>query len=262
VTEYPGDGPIERVETRDGRVLDCDALFVAVGTRPNAGLADAAGLDVEQGVVVNDRMQTSDPAVYAIGEIAEHEGERYGITPAANEQADVAAAHLAGEAWSRYDGSLNFNILKISGLEVRSMGTVQPPEDDEAYEEIVFLDRRHRCYKKCVVHNNRLVGAVLIGDATGFADFKYLIDEGMELNGRRSELLRPGASEAADPPEGELVCSCNSVGAGNLETLIDDGCTELDQLRQKSRAGTGCGSCIPEVKRILEDTCEEACVPA
>lgn len=264
VNEYPGDGEIEEVRTLTGRELPCQALFVAVGTRPNVEIAEEAGLETDRGVVVDDHLRTSDPSIYAIGEIAQHRGELYGITPVANEQAEIAAAHAAGDRWARYEGSVNFNLLKIHGLDVCAAGTVEVPEeaDGSEYEEIVLLDRRKRYYKKCVVRDNRLVGAVLIGDQTEFAQYRYWIAEGLELNERREDLLRPGTASAGDPPDGPLVCSCHNVGEGDLEKLIEAGTGGLEELRRESRAGTGCGSCIPELKMMLEDaeTAEAASV--
>ncbi len=252
--DYLGHGRIRGVLTRADRHLACDALIVAVGTRPNIGLAVRAGLHHSRGVTVNDHLQTSDPCIYAAGEIAEHRSELYGITPAAEEQAAVAAAHMAGDAWAAYDGSVPFNILKIQGLDVCALGRSVVPEDEAAlYDEIVFLDRRRRVYKKCVVQQDRLVGAILVGDRAEFDTFRRLIDTGVELEEQRGTLLGGAAAgHAVSPPLGRLVCSCMHVGEGNLRQFIADGCTDLPTLCNRSRAGTGCGSCRPEVQMILE----------
>jgi ferredoxin-nitrate reductase len=265
IDSYLGDdGRIEAVRTREGRKFRCEALFVAVGTRCNKGLAEQADLETDRGVIVDDYLRTSDENIFALGEIAEHEGKLYGITPVAQEQADIAAKYITGDPWSQYDGSVLFNILKIHGLDVRSAGTVKIPTDEdgnekEGYEEVKFLDRKQRVYRKCVVRNNRLVGVALIGDATGFNEYKRLIEEGIELNEKRSELLRPDGGGNSEPIKGELVCSCNQVGDGNIEEKIEDGCTDVDALKAETKAGTGCGSCIPELKMMLADAETEAC---
>jgi ferredoxin-nitrate reductase len=265
IDSYLGDdGRIEAVRTREGRKFRCEALFVAVGTRCNKGLAEQADLDTDRGVIVDDYLRTSDENIFALGEIAEHDGQLYGITPVAQEQAEIAAKYITGDPWSQYDGSVLFNILKIHGLDVRSAGTVKIPTDEdgtekEGYEEVKFLDRTQRVYRKCVVRNNRLVGVALIGDATGFNEYKRLIEEGIELNEKRSELLRPDGGGNSEPIKGELVCSCNQVGTGNIEEKIEDGCTDVDALKAETKAGTGCGSCIPELKMMLADAEAEAC---
>jgi ferredoxin-nitrate reductase len=142
------------------------------------------------------------------------------------------------------------NILKFPNLDLCSLGMTEMPEDDSGYEEIVLLDRSQRFYKKCIVHNDKLVGAILMGDKAEFNDFRMLIESEMELSDRRMELLRSG--QAMPPMKGELICSCNNVGDGNVREAIEGGCTQLGQLCQETGAGTGCGSCKPEVKAILE----------
>jgi len=142
------------------------------------------------------------------------------------------------------------NILKMEGLHMSSIGMTEAPANDPAYEEIVFIDKSKRYYKKCIVHQDRLVGAILIGDKNEFLEFRDLIAKGTELSEKRLQLLR--ASQKAEPMYGKLVCSCNNVGQGNLEKAIHEGCTDFQKLCQKTGAGTGCGSCRPEVRAILE----------
>ncbi len=259
IASFNGDDRIRSVTTKKGLHIETSAVFVAVGTRPNIELAQAAGLDCKRGVVVNDMLQTSDPSIYAIGEIAEHRGMLYGITPTAQEQADVAAAHVGGDPWAQYNGSTLFNILKIHGLDVASVGLAEVNPNDPTMEEIVLLDRRRRFYKKCILQGDRLVGAILIGDKSEFQEFRDLIRHGTELDERRDTLLRSGSAAPKSAPIGRLVCSCNTVGEGNLHALIDSGCGDFASLCEKSRAGTGCGSCRPEVRRILS---QRAKVPA
>lgn len=249
VTEYLGEGRITGVRTKAGRRLKCDLLVVAVGTRPNTELAQTAGLECGRGVTVNEHLQTSDPAIYAAGEIAEFRGALYGITAVAQQQADVAAAHIAGDDWTVYEGSLPFSILKIHGLDVCAAGDV--PVSEAGYEEVVFMDRSRRRYKRCVIDGDRLIGTVMVGDKSGFDEMRSLIASGIDLAEKRDTLLLATA-EAAEPPIGRIVCSCNNVGVGNLENAVQSGCTRFDELCARTRAGTGCGSCRPEVRSILE----------
>jgi ferredoxin-nitrate reductase len=144
------------------------------------------------------------------------------------------------------------NILKFSNLDLCSIGIADIPVNSEGYDEILFIDKSMRYYKKCIVKDDRLVGAVLVGDKSEFAEFKTLIENQVELSERRMQLLRSG--KKAEPVVGKLVCSCNQVGDGNLKKLIEGGCCTLQELCQTSGAGLGCGSCKPEIQRILRET--------
>ena len=141
------------------------------------------------------------------------------------------------------------NILKMHGTDLCSLGEVECP-DDPAYEEVIFIDKAKRFYKKCIIHNDRLIGAILIGDKNEFLEYRNLIENKIELSEKRLQLLRSGSQPEAII--GKLVCSCNNVGEGNLVNKINEGCRDHLQLCQLSGAGMGCGSCRPEVKEILE----------
>ncbi|HOY19294.1 MAG TPA: molybdopterin-dependent oxidoreductase [Haliscomenobacter sp.] len=240
------------VNLKSGRTIQCTAIVYAIGTIPNIDLAKNAAIRCGKGVVVNDYLQTSDPHVFAMGEIAEFKGALYGITAAAEQQADVLANYLNGNISSRYNGSVLMNILKFEDLHLCSIGDIYFPEDDLDYEQIVFTDLSRRYYKKCIVYKDRLVGAILIGDKTEFAEYKGLIEDKIELSEKRVELLR-GKSQGS-PVEGKLVCSCNQVGEGNLNAAIQNGCHDFRTLCKSTGAGMGCGSCKPEVKALLDQT--------
>jgi ferredoxin-nitrate reductase len=147
------------------------------------------------------------------------------------------------------------NIIKIHGFDLCSMGIPECP-DEVNYEEIVFIDKSKRYYKKCIIHNDRLVGAILIGDKTEFQEFRELIANKIELSEKRMQLLRSG--KRAEPALGKLICSCNNVGTDNLKQRIVDGCSNLKDLCAATGAGMGCGSCRPEVKRLLESCIKTA----
>ncbi len=236
---------------KSGKTLNVDAVVYAVGTRPNIEFATEAGVESARGIVVNDYMQSSDPAIFAMGEIAEHRGKLLGITSAAEQQADVLARYLNGDVQSTYEGSVPMNILKFSHLDLCSIGIAEVPVNSEGYDEILFIDKSMRYYKKCIVKDDKLVGAVLVGDKSEFADFKTLIESQIELSERRLQLLRSG--KKTEPMLGKLVCSCNQVGEGNIRKLIQGGCRSLPTLCQTSGAGMGCGSCKPEIQRLLKE---------
>ena len=245
-----GRSKLTGIGLRSGRKINCDAMILAIGTTPNLEIAKDCGLDCKRGVIVNERLLTSDLSIYAIGEIAEFDGTLYGITAAAEQQAAVVAAYMNGDIASYYKGSLFMNIIKIHGFDLCSIGLSDSPNDKD-YEEIVFIDKAKRYYKKCIIHQDKLVGTILIGDKSEFVEFKELIANKTELSDKRLQLLRSG--KTAEPVLGKLVCSCNNVGAGNIRNKINEGCNTLDNLCTATGAGMGCGSCKPEVKRILEE---------
>ena len=248
---FYGRSKLAGVGLKSGNKIDCDAMILAIGTTPNLEIAKDCGLECKRGVIVNERMQTSDPDIYAIGEIAEFEGTMYGITAAAEQQAKVMAKYMNGDIASYYKGTLFMNIIKIHGFDLCSIGLSECP-DDKNYEEIVFIDKAKRYYKKCIIHGDRLVGTILIGDKNEFQEFRELIANKTELSEKRIQLLRSG--KKVEPVLGKLVCSCNNVGSENIQNKIASGCNNLKDLCATTGAGTGCGSCRPEVKRLLEET--------
>jgi ferredoxin-nitrate reductase len=249
IDRFLGEKTITGIRLKSGLLISCQAIVIAIGTVPNIETARTAGLHCKRGVVVDEYMRTNDENIFAIGEIAEFKGLLYGITAAAEQQAEIVASFLSGNISKYYRGSLLMNILKMHSTDVCSLGEVECPEDP-AYEEIIFVDKAKRYYKKCIVHNDRLIGAILIGDKSEFLEFRDLIANKMELSEKRLQLLRNG--KTPEPLLGKLVCSCNNVGEGNLKNKIKEGCNDLVQLCQLSGAGMGCGSCRPEVKVILE----------
>ncbi|MEX2591254.1 MAG: molybdopterin-dependent oxidoreductase [Anditalea sp.] len=236
---------------KSGQAIPCNAVVYAIGTRPNIELAKSAGITCGMGIKVNDYLQTGDPSIFAMGEIAEHNGKLNGITAAAEMQADIAARYLTGDLLSIYRGSVSMNILKFADLDLCSVGMPEIPANGEGYEEILLIDTAQTYYKKCIVYQDRLVGAILMGDKSEFAEFKNLIEEKTELSNKRQELLRGKASK--EEIIGEMVCSCGNVGKGNITKAIQSGCRGFRQLCQQTGAGVGCGSCKPEVKNILDE---------
>src|ERR1700687_2421415 len=155
-----GETRVDGVELSDGRRIDADAVIFATGIRPNVVLAKDADIPVTRGIVVDDVMQTGAPDIFALGECAEHRGICYGLVEPAYEQARVLAQHLAGGAAS-YSGSVVATNLKVSGVSVFSAGDFIGADGSEA---ILLNDVRHGTYKKLVISDGRLIGAVLVGD--------------------------------------------------------------------------------------------------
>ncbi|MET4296643.1 nitrite reductase (NADH) large subunit [Bradyrhizobium sp. LB8.2] len=180
-----GEGQVEGVELADGSRIEADAVIFAAGIRPNTALAKDAGIAVNRGIVVNDEMQTASPDIYALGECAEHRGTCYGLVEPAYEQARVLARHLAGRP-AAYQGSVVSTNLKVSGVSVFSAGDVMGGEGSES---LVLTDRRRGTYKKLVIADGRLTGAVLIGDTVDALWYLELIRNSEKVAAIRTDMV-------------------------------------------------------------------------
>ncbi|MBR0905207.1 FAD-dependent oxidoreductase [Bradyrhizobium liaoningense] len=180
-----GDGHVEAVELADGSRIEADAVIFAAGIKPNVSLAKEAGIAVNRGVVVNDVMQTSSSDIFALGECAEHRGTCYGLVEPAYEQARVLARHLAGRP-AAYQGSVVSTNLKVSGVSVFSAGDFMGGEGSES---LVLSDRRRGTYKKLVIADGRLTGAVLIGDTVDALWYLELIRNRDKVAAIRTDMM-------------------------------------------------------------------------
>ncbi|WP_271596428.1 MULTISPECIES: NAD(P)/FAD-dependent oxidoreductase [unclassified Bradyrhizobium] len=180
-----GDGHVEAVELADGSRIEADAVIFAAGIKPNVALAKDAGIAVNRGIVVNDLMQTASPDIFALGECAEHRGTCYGLVEPAYEQARVLARHLAGRP-AAYQGSVVSTNLKVSGVSVFSAGDFMGGEGSES---LVLTDRRRGTYKKLVIADGRLTGAVLIGDTVDALWYLELIRNRDKVASIRTDMM-------------------------------------------------------------------------
>ena len=247
--EYTGE---LNITLKSGKFITANAIVYAIGTIPNIEIARENGISCSRGVKVNQHLQSSHPDIFAIGEIAEYNNQLFGITSAAEEQANILSNFIAGDISGAYHGSVLMNILKFNDLNLCSIGDINVPDNDDSYEEIIFTDIKKRYYKKCIVKDDLLVGAVLMGDKNEFAEFKTMIESKIEMAEKRDKLLRGTSNDV--PVLGKLVCSCSQVGAGNIEEAIAKGCTDFTELCNKTGAGLGCGSCKTEVRDILQNS--------
>ncbi|MGX4806093.1 NAD(P)/FAD-dependent oxidoreductase [Bradyrhizobium guangdongense] len=181
-----GDNHVEAVELADGSRIEADAVIFAAGIKPNVALAKDAGIAVNRGIVVNDVMQTASPDIYAIGECAEHRGTCYGLVEPAYEQARVLARHLAGRRPAAYQGSIVSTNLKVSGVSVFSAGDFMGGDGSES---LVLTDRRRGTYKKLVIADGRLTGAVLIGDTVDALWYLELIRNREKVAAIRTDMM-------------------------------------------------------------------------
>ncbi|WP_019904328.1 FAD-dependent oxidoreductase [Methylobacterium sp. 77] len=180
-----GDGRVERLVLSDGTVLPADLVVMSVGVRPNAVLAQGAGIEVGRGIKVDDRMTSSDPRIFALGECAEHRGMVYGLVEPAYDQAEVLSRHLVGEE-AAYLGTSLATSLKVSGLPVFSAGAIEAPENAET---VVMSDPGLGLYRKLIIGDGRLLGAVFVGDISEQGWCKTLIRTGEPIADHRDDLM-------------------------------------------------------------------------
>ena len=174
------------VRLADGRELPADLVVMAAGVRPNVALAKSAGLQCERGILVNDTLQTFDPAIYAVGECVQHRNATYGLVAPLWDQARVCAAHLAERGVRRYGGSRLATHLKVNGIEVFSAGDYA---EGRGGESLILRDPRRGIYKRLILENNRVRGAVLYGDTRDGTWYFDLINEGRDVGPLRNQLL-------------------------------------------------------------------------
>ena len=251
-----GNGHVTGLAFRDGATLDCDIVVIAAGIRPNVALAREAGLTVRRGIVVGDDLRTpDDPAICAVGECAEHRGLVYGLVAPLWEQTAALADRLTGRRPEAvYEGSRVSTKLKVMGVDLAVMGDRDARSPDD--EVVTWSEPSRGIYHKLVVREGRLAGAILLGDSTAAPTLQRLLDRGDELPESRASVLFPlagdGAPPVADLPESTQICNCNGVTKGVLCEAVRAGRRTLKSLCDATRAGTGCGSCKPQVRAILE----------
>ena len=253
------DGRVTGLRFKDGQEIPADLVVMAVGIRPNTRLAESAGIHCDRGVVVNDTMQTYDPRIYAVGECVAHRGTSYGLVAPLFEMGKVCANHLAQMGIGRYTGSVVSTKLKVTGIDLFSAGNFG---GGPGTEEIVLSDPAGGVYKKLVLKDNKLEGAVLYGDTVDGAWYFQLLREGRSVAGIRDHLMfgqshvgdtgHLGQNKAAAMSDEMEVCGCNGVCKGNIVKAIkENGLFTLEDVRAHTKASSSCGSCTGLVEQIL-----------
>ncbi len=257
-TAVLGDERVTGLAFKDGSSLDCDMVVISAGIRPNVALAREAGLTVERGIVVGDDITTpDDPRVHAVGECAQHRGKVYGLVAPLWEQTRVLADRLTGKKPDAiYEGSAVSTKLKVMGVELSVMGAKEPAH--EADEVAVYSDPTRGVYKKLIVRDGVVSGAILLGDAAVAPSLLQLFDRATRVPGSPAEMLFPSSAGGPPPasvrdlPSDAQICNCNGVSKGRILEAVDGGCRSLKALCDATRAGTGCGTCKPQVQALLE----------
>ena len=257
-----GTGRVEGVRLKDGREIDADLVVMAVGIRPNIALAQKAGLHCGRGIVVGDTLQTFDPRIYAVGECVEHRSMTYGLVAPLFEQARVCANHLAEIATTVYEGSVTSTKLKVTGIDLFSAGDFQGSPDTET---IIFQDATKGTYKKLVLKDDRIEGAVLYGDTVDSVWYFELMREASDISAFRGQIMN-GQGHLGDAGHGgenavkamsdsAEICGCNGVCKSEIISAITDkNLFTIDDVRAHTKASSSCGSCTGLVEQLLAMT--------
>jgi nitrite reductase (NADH) large subunit len=268
-----GKGRVERVEFADGERIDANLVVVAAGIRPNVELGRKAGITVKRGIVVNDHMETSNPDIFAVGECVEHRGICYGLVAPLFEQGKVLAATITGNRGPVYTGTVQAAKLKIMGVDVFSAGEWAASGADH----IKYEDSGRGVYKMVAVKDSKLAGVILVGDTSDSHRYMEWLRTDADIGDKRGHLLFPprpadAGLDVAEMSESATVCGCVGVTKGAIIAAIHErGVNTMSQLKERTRASTGCGSCTSLCQDLLRAVAPEfedekkkticACVP-
>ena len=247
---------VEGLSFSDGSTLACDLVVISAGIRPNTDLARQAGLAVQRGIVVHDDLSCRNSEdIYAIGECIQHRGVTYGLVAPVWDQARVLADRMASGSQAVYTGSRVSTKLKVMGVDLAVMGEKEAAADTD--EVVTYVEPVSGVYKKLVVRDGRLVGAIVMGDGDAVPAVVQAFDRGALLPERRAELLfaldgQTGYPDVADLPDDAQVCDCNGVSKGRIIAAVKQGARTMKAVCNATRAGTGCGACKPQVQSLLE----------
>ncbi|MBL1405775.1 MAG: nitrite reductase large subunit [Hyphomicrobiales bacterium] len=255
------DGKVAGVLLADSTKIDATIVVMAVGIRPSADLAKDAGLDTNRGILVSDDMLTSDPNIYALGECVEHREQVYGLVAPLYEMASTIAENLL-EGSSEYTGSVTATKLKVTGIDLYSAGDFAEAEDRQ---EIVLRDATAGVYKRLVLKDDKIIGAVLYGETSDGPWFFDMLKKGTNVSEMRDTLifgqayqggaaLDPTAAVAALPDDAE-ICGCNGVCKSTIVNKINElNLTTIDEVRAHTKASNSCGTCTGLVEQLMAVT--------
>ncbi|MFP6618048.1 MAG: nitrite reductase large subunit NirB [Pirellulaceae bacterium] len=258
--EVTGNGCVNGMVFSDGEKLPVDMIIVSAGIRPRDELARACQLEVGErgGVCINDYLQTSDPDIYAIGEVALHDDMIYGLVAPGYQMAEVLAHNLCGPVAKdrKFTGSDQSTKLKMLGVDVASFGDYEASYDQS--QPLVFEDPFAGIYKKLLFdrEGQHLLGGILVGDASTYGKLSMLAKRGDLLSCSPQELLglTAGGTSAADTlSDDDQVCSCHDVDRGTIcQAIREQELTSVGEVKSCTSAGTGCGGCLPMVADLLD----------
>ncbi|WP_413378841.1 nitrite reductase large subunit NirB [Alkalihalobacillus sp. 1P02AB] len=259
---------VEGLLFKDGTKLEADLVVMAVGIKPNIQLAQKTGLEIGRAIQVNDKMETSQPNVYAVGECAEHRGVVYGLVAPLYEQGKVLAAHICEQSKNQtlqtpgYEGSVIYTQLKVAGVDVFSAGNFI---DTDKTKSIRVHDEFDRIYKKVVIQDNRILGCVLFGDTSDSPRILSMLRSKEDISKLNKVAILPSEQTSAQKEsavasmlDSETICGCNGVSKGDIVSAINElGLKTVREVTQCTNASRSCGGCKPQVQELIELTTGE-----
>ena len=256
--EIRGNGRVEGVKLQSGEYLPTEMVVLCTGIRPNTQPAGGAGIRVNSGILVNEYMETSAENVYAVGECTEFRGQLVGLVAPALEQVRVVVDTILGERKQAYAGSGAATTLKVAGVDLVSAGDAYGADED--CEAIVSSNPLDGVYRKAVVKDGKVVGAILLGDASVGPQLTEAVKRAMpaeEVAGLVTGTVDASSAPLELPDEAQ-VCDCNGVSKGQIVATIEDlKLKKVSEVVAETKAGNSCGSCKPLVKQILEQSAGE-----
>ncbi len=256
-TRVLGEDSVTGLEFKDGTTLDCDMVVISTGIKPNAEIGAECGLTVERAIVTDNQMRSvDDPDVYVVGECAQHRGRVYGLVAPLWEMGTVLADHITGRNENAaYHGSKIATKLKVMGVELASMGVTEPQDDRD--EVVTFSEPKRGTYKKLIIRDGILVGAMMLGDLNKVAYLMQAFDRGTPLPEERLSLLFDMGAPSTqatmlEMPDSAQICNCNGVSKGQIRKCVEGGKRSLKMVMEATRAGAGCGSCKKLVQEVVE----------
>ncbi|PSV07600.1 nitrite reductase large subunit NirB [Photobacterium leiognathi] len=261
-----GENARNTLQFADGTSLEVDFIVFSTGIRPQDKLASQCGLEtgMRGGIAVNNFCQTSDNDVYAIGECASWNNMFYGLVAPGYKMAQIAVGHLLGEE-QQFEGADMSAKLKLLGVKVGSIGDANGrTENCKSY---VYLNEQEDVYKRIIVSEDgkTLLGAVLVGDTADYGNLLQLALNNVELPENPDSLILPAHAGAAKPamgveslPESAVMCSCFDVTKGKIAAAVAEGHTTLGEIKAVTKAGTGCGGCLPLITQVLNSELAKA----
>ena len=252
-----GEDSVTGLEFQDGTTLDCDMVIISTGIKPNAEIGRDCGLTVERAIVTDNQMRSvDDPDVYVVGECAQHRGKVYGLVAPLWEMGQTLADHITGRnPNAAYHGSKIATKLKVMGVELASMGVTEPT--DERDEVVTFSEPKRGTYKKLIIRDGILIGAMMLGDLNKVAYLMQAFDRGTPLPEERLSLLFDIGAPSVETtmlemPDTAQICNCNGVSKGHIRKCVEGGKRSLKMVMEATRAGMGCGSCKKLVQEVVE----------
>lgn len=256
--EIIGNNRVEGLKFKDGEVVPADLVVMAVGIKPNMMLAKENGIPVNRGILVNDHLETEIPNVFAVGECAEHRELVYGLVAPLYQQGQEMAKRICGIEGDGYQGTILSTQLKVSGVDVFSAGTIV---EEENTKSVTLFDDWRGVYKKVLVNDGKITGAVLFGDTKEGTRLLSLINKQAPIEEYMDDAgaEEAGADLIASMPDTEIICGCNGVTKGAIvEAINTQGLTTVDQVKGCTNASRSCGGCKPLVADLLAHTAGDA----